>query len=54
MRSQRARGLAFIAVGIALAIIGSSGQRAFLAIGAAFMLLGLVSLLRSGRRSGPD
>jgi hypothetical protein len=44
--------MAFIVIGVVFIAIGSSGQRAFLAIGAAFIILGMVSLVRQRRANG--
>jgi len=48
---MKAPGAVFIALGVVFIAIGSSGQRAFLGVGAAFLVIGVVSLIRL-RRSG--
>jgi hypothetical protein len=53
MRSRRAPSMAFIALGVVFIAIGSSGQRAFLGLGAAFLALGIVFLVRQRREGGP-
>ena len=53
MSRAGASGLVFLVAGLAFIAIGSSGQRAFLFIGAAFLVLGLVSLVRQRRAGGP-
>jgi membrane-bound ClpP family serine protease len=47
-----APGIAFIVLGVVFIAIGSSGQRAFLGIGAAFIVIGTVSLVRRRRANG--
>lgn len=42
-------GVPFLVIGIALLTIGFSGQRAFVAIGAAFLVIGAALLLRQRR-----
>ncbi len=51
MNRSIAGGLAFVAVGVVFIALGSSGQRAYLPIGAAFLLIGFVFIIRQ-RRSG--
>jgi len=46
MKRSTAGGLAFVAAGIAFIALGSSGQRAYLAIGLAFVLIGFVFFVR--------
>jgi hypothetical protein len=53
MRRPAAPGIVFIAVGTAFIAIGSSGQRAFLGIGAAFLVIGFVFFARQRRGVGP-
>jgi hypothetical protein len=45
--------MVFIVLGVVFIAIGSSGQRAFLGVGAAFLVIGLVSLARQRRGVGP-
>jgi membrane-bound ClpP family serine protease len=45
-------GIALFVVGVVFIAIGSSGNRAMLGVGAAFLVLGLVSLARR-RAPGP-
>ncbi|HTO88449.1 MAG TPA: hypothetical protein VMR54_13090 [Thermoanaerobaculia bacterium] len=52
MSKATAGGLAFAAAGVAFTAFGISWQRAYLPIGAAFVLIDLVFIGR-GRRSGP-
>jgi len=47
-----APGAMFIILGVVFIVIGSSGQRALLAVGAAFLVIGLVSLARQRRAGG--
>jgi drug/metabolite transporter (DMT)-like permease len=54
MKPTGAPGIAFIVIGVVFIAIGSSGQRAFLGIGAAFIVIGMVSLVRQRRAEGPD
>ncbi len=54
MKATGAPGIAFIVIGVVFIAIGSSGQRAFLGIGAAFIVIGMVSLVRQRRAEGPD
>ena len=46
MKSQRASSVAFIVIGVVFIAIGSSGQPAFLGLGAVFIVLGVVFLAR--------
>ena len=52
MKKPGAAGIALFVVGVVFLAIGSSGQRAFLGVGAAFVVIGLVFMLRQ-RRRGP-
>jgi len=52
MKRSAAGGLAFVAVGIAFLVLGSSGSRAFLPIGMAFAAIGILFVAR-GRRPKP-
>ncbi len=52
MKGTATPGIVFIVLGVVFIAVGSSGQRAFLAVGAAFAVIGLVSLIRQ-RREGP-
>ena len=54
MKATGASGIAFIVLGVVFIAIGSSGQRAFLGVGAAFAVIGLVSLIRQRRAEGRD
>jgi hypothetical protein len=49
MNRSIAGGGAFIAVGVAFIVLGSSGQRAYLPIGLAFAVIGIVSIVRKRR-----
>ena len=51
MNKSIAGGAAFVAVGVVFIAIGSSGQRAFLPISVAFVLIGFMFIVRQ-RRSG--
>jgi drug/metabolite transporter (DMT)-like permease len=53
MKRPVAPGMVFIVLGVVFIAIGSSGQRAFLGVGAAFLIVGLVSLARQRRGGGP-
>jgi hypothetical protein len=53
MKATGAPGIAFIVIGVVFIAIGSSGQRAFLGIGAAFIVIGMLSLVRQRRADGP-
>jgi hypothetical protein len=53
MKRPVASGISFIVLGVVFIAIGSSGQRAFLGIGAAFLVIGFVSLARQRRRVDP-
>jgi len=50
---SRAPGAAFLVIGVVFIAIGSSGQRAFIAIGAAFIAVGVAFLMRQRRTGGP-
>ena len=52
MKTTSAPGIAFLVLGVVFIAIGSSGQRAFLGLGAAFAVIGLISLIRQ-RRAEP-
>ncbi|HEY7679701.1 MAG TPA: hypothetical protein VIC04_04220 [Terriglobia bacterium] len=52
MNRSIAGGLAFIAVGVVFIALGSSGQRAYLPIGVAFALIGVLFIVRQRRSSG--
>ena len=47
-----APGTVFIVLGVVFIAIGSSGQRALLAVGAAFLAIGLISVVRQRRAGG--
>jgi hypothetical protein len=51
MSSSTAGGAAFIVVGVVFIAIGSSGQHAFMPIGAAFAVIGFILIARR-RRAG--
>jgi drug/metabolite transporter (DMT)-like permease len=53
MKRPVAPGMVFIVLGVVFIAIGSSGQRAFLGVGAAFLVVGFVSLARQRRGVGP-
>jgi membrane-bound ClpP family serine protease len=52
MKQPGALGIALFVVGVVFLVIGSSGQRAFLGVGAALIVIGLIFMLRQ-RRGGP-
>jgi hypothetical protein len=52
MKRSGAPGIALIVIGVVFIAIGSSGQRAFIGLGAAFAVIGLVYLLRQRRAAG--
>ena len=52
MNRPGAPGIAFIVIGVVFIAIGSSGQRAFIGVGAAFAVIGLVFLIRQRRAAG--
>jgi hypothetical protein len=47
-----ARGIALLVIGLVFMAVGISGQRAFIAIGIAFAVIGLSSLIRQGQGAG--
>jgi drug/metabolite transporter (DMT)-like permease len=51
MKKSMAGGIAFILVGVAFMVMAVSGQRTYLPIGAAFVVIGLVFIVRR-RRTG--
>ena len=53
MKGTATPGIVFIVLGVVFIAIGSSGQRAFLGVGAAFAVIGLVSLIRQRRAGEP-
>ena len=53
MRNRRGPGVAFLTIGVVFIAIGSSGPRAFLGTGAAFLVVGFVLLMRSRGDGGP-
>jgi membrane-bound ClpP family serine protease len=52
VKPSGAPGIALIVIGVVFIAIGSSGQRAFVGLGAAFAVIGLVLLLRQRRAAG--
>ena len=50
---MKAPGIVFFVLGVVFIAVGSSGQRAFLGIGAAFLVIGLVYMIRQRRADGP-
>ena len=52
MKRSGAPGIALMVIGVVFIAIGSSGQRALLGVGAAFVVIGLVSLVRQRRSAG--
>jgi len=52
MKRAGTPGIIFIALGAAFVAIGISGQRAFLAIGLAFLVVGFVIFFRQRRADG--
>ena len=53
MKRSIAGGIAFMAVGVAFIALGSTGQRAYLPIGLAFVVIGIIFMIRQGRRDRP-
>lgn len=53
MRRVITAAVPFLGVGAAFTAVGLSGQRAFLAIGIAFLVLGVVLLIRKPKTGGP-
>jgi len=49
MNKSIAGGIAFIVVGLFFIILGSGGQRAYLPIGMAFALIGVIFIVRQRR-----
>ena len=49
---KKKSGVPFIVMGLAFLAIGASGQRAFFGIGAAFLAIGLVFVMREKRAGG--
>jgi hypothetical protein len=52
LKRSTAPGIAFIVIGIVFITIGSSGQRGLIAVGAAFVAIGLVTVIRQRRAAG--
>jgi hypothetical protein len=52
MRRPGAPGIVFITLGAVFIAIGSSGLRALFAVGVAFLVIGLVSVVRQRRAGG--
>jgi hypothetical protein len=52
MSRPAAPGVVFIILGVVFIAIGSSGWRALFAVGAAFLIIGLVSVVRERRAGG--
>jgi membrane protein implicated in regulation of membrane protease activity len=46
-------GVVFIALGVVFIAVGSSGQRALLGVGFAFLVVGLVYVIRQRRAGEP-
>jgi hypothetical protein len=53
MSGRRGPGAALLVIGVVFVAVGSSGQRAFLATGLAFLAVGVVLLLRARSGTGP-
>lgn len=53
MKRAGTPGIVFVALGAAFVAIGTSGQRAFLAMGVAFLVVGFVIFFRGRRPGGP-
>ena len=53
MNRPTAPGVVFITLGVVFIAVGSSGQRALLGVGFAFLVVGLVYVIRQRRASGP-
>ena len=52
MNRRAAPGVALLVIGLVFFALGISGQRAFIAIGIAFAVIGLSSLIRRGQGAG--
>jgi membrane-bound ClpP family serine protease len=52
MKHYGPMGIALFVVGVVFLVVGSSGKRAFLGVGAALIVFGLIFMLRQ-RRGGP-
>jgi len=52
MKNSGAPGIAFLVIGVVFIAIGSSGQRAFIGVGAAFAVIGVVMMVRQRRETG--
>jgi hypothetical protein len=52
--TSRAPGAVFLTIGVVFLAVGSSGQRAFIAVGAAFVAIGIALLVRQRRAGGPQ
>jgi len=53
MNKSIAGGIAFILAGVVFIILGSGGQRAYLPIGLAFAVIGVIFIVRQRRIGGP-
>ena len=53
MKAAGAPGVALFVLGVVFIAVGSSGQRAFLGLGAAFLVIGVVYMIRQRRADGP-
>ena len=51
--TSRAPAAVFLTIGVVFVAVGSSGQRAFLAVGAAFIAIAIALLVRRPRTGGP-
>jgi drug/metabolite transporter (DMT)-like permease len=52
MTPAKTAGIAFFVIGVVFIAIGSSGQRAFLGVGAAFIVVGIIAMIRQRRGAG--
>ena len=52
MKNSGAPEIAFIVIGVVFMAIGSSGQKAFIGVGAAFIVVGVVAWIRRRRAAG--
>ncbi|MDQ2942691.1 MAG: hypothetical protein M3R21_03365 [Candidatus Dormibacteraeota bacterium] len=52
MKPSGAPGIALIVIGVVFIAVGSSGRLFLLGVGAAFVVVGLISLVRQRRAAG--
>ena len=51
IRPRKGAGFALMTIGIAFLVLGTTGQKAFLAIGPAFIVIGIAILVKARRAS---